>query len=175
MTTIQALNRIYWRFGGNNNANPFPVNENDIEAFNLLYDDYNRRQKEQFHDYTLFAKLFIYLYMKILLNDGSTIEDGFARRKIYNLLKKPLSQIIEDFQKSLNESGQYAFLNKITGVEEKDHALQTEAEKAANLRKLEEMLKDPENRIKFFGDVWDYDKVQMLAEAEVNQAINYFK
>jgi hypothetical protein len=175
MTTKQALNRIFWRFGGNDNSNPFPINEKDIEAFNALYDEHIERQKKQFHSYSLFAKLYTYQYMKILENDRSTVKDNFARKKIYNLLKKPLPQIIEDFQKSLNDSEQYGLLETINEGEVKHPATQTEAEKATNFEKLEKLLKDPENQCKFDGEVWDYKTVQELVEAEVNQAINKFQ
>lgn len=177
MYIIKAVRRLGWRFqeASRKEVKSFVINQNDLNALISIANYVEHIQKQQYQDHQLFAKLYIYLYMKILVNDGSTIEDGFARRKIYNLLKKPLSQIIEDFQKSLNESGQYAILNEITGRGENHLAIQTKAEKEANFQKLEELLKDPENRIKFFGDIWDYDKVQKLAEAEVNQAINYFK
>lgn len=175
MTTTQALNRIHWRFGGDNNPNPFPVNENDLEAFNALYDDHIERQKKQIHNYCLFAKLYIYLYMKILENDGSTVKDNFARKKIYNLLKKPLPQIINDFRQSLNDSEQYELLETINDGAIKHPVLQTEDERATNLQKMELLLEDPENRKKFLGEVWDYNSVLELSEAEVNQAINKFK
>ncbi len=175
MTTKQALNRIYWRFGGNDNSNAFPVNEKDIEAFNALHDDYIERQKKQFHSYTLFAKLYIYLYMKILENDQTTVLESFARTKIYNLLKKPLTQIIEDFQKSLNDSERYSLLENINKGEIKHPATLTEAEKVVNLQKMEELFKNPENRCKLLGEVWDDEKVENLVEAEVNQAINKFR
>lgn len=175
MTTTQALNRIYWRFGGNNNSNPFPVNEKDIEAYNTLHDDYIERRKKQFHSYSLFAKLYIYLYMKILENDQTTVLEPFARRKIYNLLRKPLTQIIEDFQKSLNDSERYNLLENINNGEIKPPETLTMAEKAANLHKLEKLVMDPENRKKLLGEVWDEETVDSLVEAEVNQAINEFK
>lgn len=175
MAIINAVNRLYWRFGGNGNKYPFPVNNKDIEAYNIIKDHILQSQKKQFEKEELFAKLYIYLYMKILQNDQTTVMDNRARKKIFNLLKKPLYQIVEEFQKSLNDSEQYGILETIQEGKIKHPATQTETEKEASQERLKIILEDPKNKDKFMGEVWDYETVLNLVEAEVNQAINTFK
>lgn len=174
MKISKALNRIGWRFGGNDNKNPFPVNENDIEAFNVIADYVEEAQKKQYEANELFAKLYVHNFTKILERDGATVFENRARDLIGGILKMPLEQIIENLQKSLNESEHYG-LFKDAGVSLKHPALRSEGETKQGMKKLNEMLKNDENLKKFKGNVWDYDTVSNAVVSEVNQMINLYK
>jgi len=174
MKIKQALNRVFWRFGGNNNKHPFPVNQDDVDSYNAIEDYITKKEKEQFTNQELFAKLYIYLYMKILENEKTTIMDLHARKKIYNLLKKPMAQVIQDFTQSLNDSEAYSLLDSL-GVDSSDSRKETEQINKLVKEKLKEAVKTSENVSKLLGEVWDYDFVADCLESEVNQAINLFE
>lgn len=169
-----AINRIYWRFGGNDNKKPFPVNENDVEAYNAIKNYIAEKEQQQFLEQELFAKLFIYLYQKVLENDQGNIFENHCRRKIYNLLKKPMPTIIEDFKNSLNESEMYQAMED-ANVENIHPALKNDKQQDNELEALTKAAEDPETIKKLTGDVWDLETVENALTSEVNQAIDLFQ
>lgn len=170
----KALNRIFWRFGGNGNKNPFPVNQGDLDALQELSDYVEETQKQQYEQNELFAKLYIYLSQKIMETDKSTVFETNHRRKIGNLLKKPLSQIVNDLTDSLNDSEQYALLQD-AGCDFKHPALRIEGETTKQTQKLNELLRTPKNALKLSRQVWNYEQVNEAIIAEVNHIINLSK
>ena len=174
MKIKQAVNRLFWRYGGNDNKNPFEVNQQDVDSYNAIEQYIAKKEKEQFINQELFAKLYIYLYMKILENDKTTIMDVNARKKIYSVLKMPMAQVIEMFTQSLNDSEAYSLLDSL-GVDSSDSRKETKQSNELIKDKLKEAVKTPENVSKLLGDVWDYKFVAECLEAEVNQAINFFE
>lgn len=165
-----AVNRIFWRFGGNGNKNPFPVNESDVEAYNRIKEYVAEKEKEQFANNELFAKMFIFMYMRILEQDGSGILNNFARKKICGFLKKDLSEIIQLFTDSLNEQEQIDFIKGL-GIELKHPAITSEEETVKDAKKINEALKTPENESKFMREAFNYEFVEECLRSEVNQAI----
>jgi hypothetical protein len=170
MKIKKAVNRIFWRFGGNNNKHPFPVNEEDIEAYNSIREYVKQTEQQQFADNQLFAKMFILMYMKILEKDGGNVFENHARRKICQFLKKDLSEIMQLFTDFLNESEQYDFIKGL-GIELKHPALTSEEETVTNTKRIKEALKKPENESKFSKKVFEYEMVRDCLISEVNQAI----
>lgn len=170
MDIYKALSRIKWRF---QQGKEFKPNENDIMAFNEILKYYSETQKQQFEENELFAKLYLYLFQKIIENDKTTVFDNNARNKIANILKKPLSQIIEELKDSLNYSERYCFFEDV-GVDLKKHPLlSTRAEKEKELDKIiNQITAEGLRRIK--GDVWDYETVKEAVLSEVNQMINLY-
>lgn len=176
METKKALQRLGWRFSEaiNKGDNIFRINANDLEALKSIDSAIKEHQKQQYEHNELFAKLYIYLFQKILENDNATVMDKEPRRKIYNLLKKPLESIISDFTQSLNDSERYEVLES-AGVSMEHPALETEENKQNDTAAIQEALKEPENMQKFLGEVWDNKTVAEIMQTEVNQAINLFK
>lgn len=171
MDIYKSLSRIKWRF---EQGKSFIPNETDITAFNdiLLY--YEETQKQQFEANELFAKLYIYIFQKVLEQEKSTVFDNRARNKIGNLLKLPLTQIIENLVKSLNESEQYCFFDDL-GIDLTKHPLlSTREEKQKEVDKMVLQLKK-EGFERLRGDVWDYETVSKALVSEVNQMINLYK
>ena len=176
METRKAMQRLGWRFSEaiKSSDNSFKVNSNDIEALKAIDLAIQEHQRQQYEHNELFAKLYIYLFQKIIENDNTTVMDKIPRRKIYNLLKKPLENIVLDFTQSLNDSERNEVINS-AGVSMKHPALCKEEELQENAVRVKEALNDPENMQKFLGDAWDYETVSEIIEIEVNQAINLFK
>lgn len=170
MDIYKALSRLQWRFS---QGKEFKPNENDIESFNEILKYYSETQKQQFEANELFAKLYVYLFQKILENDKSTVFDNNARRKIGNLLERPLSQIIEGLKDSLNDSEQYCFFSDVE-IELKHPALLSREEKQKSVDKAIERIKK-EGSKRILGQVWDYETVKDAVMPEVNQMINLYR
>lgn len=174
MEVKKAVQRLGWRFSESAKRNDlsFRLNEKDIQALEVIDQYVVKAQKQQFIDQELFGKLYIYIYMKVLEQDKSTVMDTNARRKIYNVLKKPISQLVDDFTESLNSSEAYSFLEEI-GVDFDITASHSEVKDKAINANLHAASKNPENLDRLTGNVWAKDFVAECLEAEVNQAINY--
>jgi hypothetical protein len=172
----KAIQRLGWRFSEalKKPDHSFRINQNDIQALQEIDAYVTQTQEQQYKDHELFAKLFTYLYMKILENDKADIYNNHARRKIYNLLQKPMYQVVEEFRDSLNESELYELLND-AGIDLKHPASQSEQERESNISKLANALETKENMQKLTKEVWDFDTVKECIEAEVNQAIEKFE
>lgn len=171
MNTYNALSRLKWRF---EQGKEFKPNETDIEAFNEILKYYSDTQEKQFEANELFAKLYLYIFMRILENDKSTVFDNNARKKIGNILVRPLPQIIDELKDSLNRSEQYCFLNDLGIDLEKHPALSSREETQKEVDKIiSQMKKEGPSRIR--GDVWDYETVKNAVIPEVNQMINLYR
>ena len=172
MTITKAIQRLGWWFSeATKKDNTFTVNQNDIDALKAIDEFVEFGQKEQYNANHLFAKLYIYMAMKIMENDSSTVFENNHRRKIGNLLKKPLSQIIDDLTESLNDSERYSLLESI-GVDLKHPALRKEAEATKTMKELNKALKTPENDTRLLGNVFSKEHVQEAMIAEINLLIN---
>ena len=167
MEVKKAIEKIAWRFLKGN----FTPNKNDQDAINDIIDYFNQTQNKQFEANELFAKMYIHTAMKIMESDGTTVFENSHRKKIGNLLSKPIDQIIENLQKSLNDSEQYGLL-KDAGHDFRHPALRIEGETRETIKKLNELLKTHENIERLTGEVWDFDTVKTAIEVEVNQMIN---
>ncbi len=175
MVTIKKdIQRIGWRFSEavKRNDNSFKINQNDIDALNGIAEYIDKTQKQQFEANHLFAKLYIFCFMRVLEKEGSTVFNNSAKQRIGNILKKPIEQIIEELVVSLNDSEKYDWLENL-GIEIKHPALRTEAETIENNKKINEALK--ENRNIITDPVWNYNDVKDCVISEVNQMINLFK
>lgn len=172
---MKSLDRIVWRFTESAKKNkPFRVNQNDLDALADLTEFVERAEKNQFEANELFAKLYIYLYMKVLETSNTTVFDNIARKKIGNLLNKSITELMKMFCDSLNESEQYQFLNEL-GIEIKHPSLVSEDENKKEIELLRENTKTQEGKDRFFGKVWNLETVKEPLIAEVNQMINLYK
>jgi len=177
----------------------FRPNKNDKEAINEIITHNNDFDSGVFERQELFAKLFIYLWMKILQKDGTTVFDNSPRREIGNILEKPISQLLEEFVQSLNDSELYYMIDKTktNGVipEGMDHIHEDHIEEvlnSSNLSKKETAIKVfnwrkerikkqevfdklfQENYDAFTKGVWDYETVETEVMSEVNKMIKLY-
>jgi hypothetical protein len=191
----KAIERLKWRMGNET----FRPNKNDVEAINEIITFYNDFESRVFERQELFAKLYVYLFMKVLEQDKSTVFENEARRKIGNILEKPLCQIIEELQQSLNDSELYVMIDKTktngvipegmdhihedyiaevlsnSGISPNEKAIKVmnwKKEKIKNQEAFNKLFK--ENPDAFTKGVWDYDKVEEEVMDEVNQMIKLY-
>ncbi|MEX1383697.1 hypothetical protein [Lutibacter sp.] len=174
MKIKEAQNRIFWRFGGNGNKNPFPINETDIEAFNTISDYIEEKEKNQINDYELFAKLYIVLLKQQLQHYKTTVFDGIPRNGIQRVLDKPLYQLVDEFKDFLNQSEMYTLFRE-AGDDLKHPIYVSNDEKEKTIGNVQELLKSPKNALKMNLSVWDFETVKDNIESEINNAINTFK
>ena len=173
MEIVKAVQRLGWRFSeASKRGNTFTINETDVKALQSIGKYVEQTQRDQYESNELFAKLYIYLYTKVLANDKTTVFDTSAKRKIGNLLKKPITQLIEELTQSLNESEIYEVLQEVGATHP---AIRTEAETNEQNAKLKELMSDPINESRLLGDVWDYETVKKAMEREINFMINNFR
>lgn len=171
----KAIQRIGWRFSkATEKDNTFTVNQNDIDALNSIAEYIEQTQKQQFEANELFAKMYVYTAMRIMENDKSTVYDNNHQKKIGNLLKYPLSQLIDNLAQSLNDSEMYSLLEDV-GHDFKHPALRTTDEPPKCMEKLKELLTEPKNANRLNGNVWTYEKVKEPIMAEVNNLINLYR
>ena len=168
MDIKKAVQRIGWRFGGNDNKKPFPVNETDIEAYNAIVNFVKAQQEKQFEANQLFAKLYIFVYMRFISKMGATVMDTAPRKAIHKIFEKPIEQWIEEFKDEMNDSEMYSLLEKM-GIEMKHPALITETERNSNTEKAKPIAKQLTEK------VWDYETVKECLTSEINNAINKYR
>lgn len=171
MKIEKAIQRIGWRFGNNNNKNPFPINTEDAEAFNSIVEFVETHNKRQYRNNELFAKLYIFVYSRFISKYEATIIDAEPRKQLHRILKKPLSYWIEEFKNRMNDTEQYVIIRELVG-ELKHPALLNEKERYVSSDKIQEFLNNPDKMEVITGEVWDYENTEALLSKEINSIIN---
>jgi hypothetical protein len=171
MNIIKALDRIGWRFGLNNKK-PFPVNQNDIDAFNAIAEYVDRTHKQQFTDNELFAKLYIMAYAKMVEHFKTDILNHEPRKQMMKLLDRPMEMIIQDFTDRLNDSEMYFMVEEVIGGVLKHPITLSEEQIGTNIEKIKEAFRNDENVKVIVDDVWKYEDVKECLVAEVNHVLN---
>lgn len=162
MTTNNALNRIRWRFGAEKDKPSFRIFQKDVDAINCISEYIDQTQKQIANHNQLFAKLYVYMVMKIMEQKRSSVFDNIARKQIGNILKLPLSQLIEMLTDSMNHSDLYQTL-KDSGVIMKHPAIRSEDENEKNKEALREVgvIEMP----------WKFEDVEEAIISEINLMI----
>ena len=167
----RSIDRIKWRLS---KPKAFTPNMNDAEACNELIEYVNDKQKEQYHNYELFAKLYIYLFTKVLMNDKTSVFDNSARRKIGNVLKKPISQLIQELTDELNFSEMYVKLED-AGFKMKYDVMLTDEERISNDKINKEIAENKEKIDYICNNAWEFETIEPIIIAEVNAMIELHK
>lgn len=168
MKAEKAIQRLGWRFSeATKKNNSFTINQNDIDALVSLAEFVDKNQ-QKFQDNQSFAKLYIYTAMKIMENDGSTIFENNHRRKIGNLLKMPMDDIILNLKDSLNDSERYEMIKEATGDDLRHPVLISKEKQYENIEKIKEALITDVNKKKLLGEIWNFEDVKTGIISEVN-------
>lgn len=174
MDIIKSIQRLGWRFSEASKRSDlsFKINQNDLEALKSLSEYVEQCQKQQYEANELFTKMYIFTSMRVIEKEGSSLLNNSARKRIINILKKPLSQIIGEFKESVNDNEKNAFIREM-GIELTHPATKT----AQHKEKEKELIKTHENAFKdnLTKDAFQYDDISEVLIAEVNQMINNFR
>lgn len=175
MTIEKAINRLYWRFGGNGNKNPFPVNSEDGEALNTIIRTMNDLKSGLYETNQGFAKLYIFALAYFIKHYNTDLLDPIPQKELSKLLEKDISVLIQRFTDNLNSSERYVNLTSMVG--ELEHPmLADEKKKEAQFKKLkEELRKDPSKLENITGDAWKYEDVEEGLKQMISTALTRFK
>jgi len=107
----KSLERIEWRFQKSLEENKgFIPNRKDIDAYNDLEKQYKERRGRELNANEYLVKLYIVCLGNLLKISETTVFDSYSRRVLLDILKKPLSNIVADFARQLNDSEMYTML-----------------------------------------------------------------
>lgn len=175
MTIDKAINRLYWRFGGNGNKNPFPVNKEDAEALNTIIRTVNDLKKGLFDTNRGFAKMYIFALAYFVKRYDTDIFDPIPQKELSRMLDRDLSDFVQRFTDNLNDSDRYRSLESLIG-ETSHPMLMDEDKKKQRLAKLrEEIKKDPSKLDGITGNAWRYEDVEESLMQMVSTALIRFK
>lgn len=169
MNIEKSVRRIAWRL-----SNGWKANQNDIDAVNEIIEFVNAKQKEQIKDNQLFAKMYIHIYGEYLKFYKATVFDEIPQKELHKILDTPLSEIIENFKKDLNDSERYEIMKSL-GMEDKHPATRTDQEKQKEKEITEQILEKHSHDEIFFNDIWDYKTVEKNLIIQINAVLNSFK
>jgi len=155
-TVKKAVEHLKWRLE-NFNGKTLNVRENDIKAYNMIFDFVEQKHKEQINDHQLFAKMYITFYGELLKYYGTTVMDTQPEKDIQQILKMPMEQVIEKF---IDKAYDMEMLIQLPKSE------RFEPVKYKNPRDLEWDFK--------FVDKMEYQDAEDSLTAMINNAINSF-
>lgn len=113
MVMRKAINRFIWRFQeATKKDNTFRINENDLDALKAIVKYYEETMNQRYTDSTLFAKMYVYHTMQELHNTRASLFEHEARKKLGGILKRPLSQLLEELTQTLNDSEAFMMIDK---------------------------------------------------------------
>lgn len=164
ITITKAVQRIAWRL----KEKHWKANENDVEAYNAIVNFVKEQQQKQFENHELFAKLYIFVYMRFIAKMGATVMNVEPRKAVHKILQKPIEHWIEDFKNEMNDSEMYAILEQV-GIDMKHPSMISEEERTQNTEKAKQISKE------ITEDIWQYETVKDCLTAEVNNAINLYR
>jgi hypothetical protein len=175
MEINKAVQRLGWRFQQASKRTDlnFVINRNDIEALQIIDSYVVKKQKEQYRNHELFAKLYINYLTELTGHYGTSLTDPILRRRIHGILQQPIQQLIRKLVDSLNDSEKYTLFEQLE-VDLKHPLIQSEQEAASNLSKLKEALMVPEKRKLLLGEYWLFETVADCLEKEINKAIGLY-
>lgn len=163
MKTKDAIERIRWRM-----LNSWKCNQTDMDAFNTLIDAVSNKSTEHIKNNELEAKMYILAYGYYLKFSDKTVFDLISQKEFHKLFNRPLESFIRDFQKDLNDSGQYKLLEK-NNIQSTHPCIASPSQDQKDLEKLNAVLDDKMENNKLFGQVWEYDVVEKNLLTQIAQ------
>lgn len=176
MEINKAVQRLGWRFQQASKRTDlnFVINQNDIEALQTIDSYVVKKQKEQYRNHELFAKLYINYLTELTEHYGTSLTDPILRRRIHGILQQPIQQLLRKLVDSLNDNEKYALFDQL-GINLRHPLIRSEQEAASNVSKLKKALMDPEKRKTLLGEKWISETVANCLEKEINRVINLYE
>ena len=176
MEIDKAVQRLGWRFQQASKRTDLKItlNQNDVDALKTIDQYVVKKQKEQYRDHQLFAKLYINYLTELTEHYGTTLTDPVLRRRIHEILRQPIQQLVRKLVDSLNDNEKYNLLEELE-VDLKHPLLRSKQEAVSNVNKLKEAILDPEKRNRLLGEEWVFPTVADCLEKEINRAIYLYK
>ena len=163
-TPEKALKHFHFKL-----SNSWKASKADVESFEIIKNFIVKKQKEQQHDYELFAKLYIFAYGEFLKKYKSTVFDVVPQKELNKFVLRPLSSFLSDFTELLNVSDQYKIISDLNIL--KTHPALVK-DKKAETEVLMQAIKDKKKEDAFLGNVWKVEDVEQNLYAMINGIIN---
>lgn len=164
---MRALDNLKWRIeNALKTQKPIRVTDKVIQDYNNIEAFVKRAESGLFQSNYLFAKLFVWTYMRELEASKTTILDNVVRDKIYLALKTPYDQLVGQFAKSLNESGLYSLMEEVSV---KHPGVQSVDEIRVDTKNI---LAKENGKDYLLGEVWKKDEVEACLKREIIQAVD---
>lgn len=135
------------------------------EAFNTILDFVNDKQKEQFNDNQLFAKLYITFYGELLIYFKSSVFDKIPLKEINRICDEPIELSIKKFIQKATDAEAMSIM-KEKGIPFKHPRSMTKEEK----KKWDEV-----DIMKLGLPVMTYEEAKDNLTAMINLALNKYK
>jgi hypothetical protein len=197
MTIEKALGHFGWKLDPKNNQ--WKPTEKDLEAYNFMCDYVEQKQREQFQNYSLMAKLYVWAYQQHLIYYNATVFDNAAQVAVNKILDTDITILIENLKNHLNQSELYGLMDKaqmpdghwvhldhirsqlnqdgktIEEIEQSITTLQVKRD-AANERLNQLLAEHPEikNYAEKGEELFSYQDVEENLKVMINAAINQF-
>lgn len=99
MTTNQAIKRFHWRLS---TGKAYQPNQNDLEAYNVIAEFIEEKQKKEIIDNQLFGRLYIYLFGEFVNYYNSSVMDEIPQKELNKLLTKDMRLLVGEVVDRLN-------------------------------------------------------------------------
>ena len=161
MNTIKkAISHFTWKF-----KNVWKPTKEDVEAYNTIVDFVEKKHKEQFNDYQLFAKLYVTFYGELLKFYNCSVFDNQPEKVINKILDTPIETLIEKFVEKANTQETSLAIEK-AGIEIKDIRLKSVEQIEQEGKKFNFEMLDP---------IMTYEEAVTNLTNQINLSINKFK
>jgi hypothetical protein len=131
----EAIKHFEWKL-----ANSWKPTKTDIDAYNKILEFVDQKNKEQFNDNQLFAKLYIKYSTELLRFYKTSVFAKLTHKEINRVLSDDINNLIVEYTKVANEQEIYLRMRK-NGFTDKHPALKTKEEKEKEVL-TKEMLED---------------------------------
>ena len=171
MEIVKAVQKLSWRFTECiKNGKPFHVNQNDVDALNSIVTYTDQKQKQQFRQNELFAKLYTKVYCKMIEHYKTDVLDTEVRKQMHKILETPMEIIFQEFTDRMNDLDRNSQLETL-GVILKHPSLMNEEERTLQQEKIKEALKTTDIDL-LVNPSYDIEFIRDGLEREINNAIN---
>lgn len=200
--TKGAIKRLAWRFktATEKYGNKLLLKQEDLDALYQIDDYFIATEKGIFEQNELFAKLYIHHLIQLTDRGTDILSTDTGGQWMDDCLAKPLEQLLEELQKSLNQCDLYLTFKGIEGERKTPEAfahvhpshyqdmVSSASTKEQRARIIAQMLEDRRKRESAIREMmekhpeafematWDYETTKDIAIGKVNEQIHkHFK
>lgn len=164
-----SIQRMTWRFG---QGKAFKPNENDVEALNEIINFYNEKTSTIQFSQEPFAKMYLYLYSRMLINRDLHGADVLPARLLTQILDAPKSHLITEIAEHVESVNLQSYFDKyITS-----HKLQRDMSKEEFENHANEIAEIPvDNFKKYRNSQLSVHEISMKLVAHINHILENYK
>lgn len=166
MDLEKAIKRLVWRF---ENFEVIRVNENDLDAIDVIVDFANNYKYRPFYSNIHFSKLYAYVILDLLKKYKTSIDSPIVHGKINKILNTSFKILAKDIADYLNDFIRQNLLEK-AGYKNKFHLNQEERTQVLN--NLSMLLKNKTNKEYLYNGAWTQNEIEEGLINQINSFLN---